>query len=482
MRRLVCLLLCLMLCMTAATAMALPALVPQAATWNPGEKPVRVTLTASLAAHMPFDDVRCAQLDALIGHLSMTLVTQSLQGESRGSVAIAVDGCDTLTMVQRETAADTQLQFSFLPDATYAVPIGSGSATGLLLGAEDAAASLYGLNGTETIWLEHAYAMLTGARDALSDVAREADIRTSISGMGTARLKVTCTVPKDDAPRMKDALLSACPEGPLHGLVSGMTFSGTQKLFFWLDAEGNILRIEFAGNVGPDAESLRKVSLVWRMKRTDTVRKDDLVLKTPSVKGNSRNNVVYKAETTVSEDAQVTASSEWKYEVVQSGRKSVLTGETDLISRQQDGATALSGSVTLSRKLPEDDNAVAWTFTPELLLDEDGGVPVVKGSLRVQQTMGKGTLEDITIGIDAGPGEDVPWELRPDAVTVQGADDAALSAHRQRIEVAMSTALIRPLVLLPAEDTLFLSADLPEDVWQAIVQAARQATAEEDVP
>ena len=38
------------------------------------------------------------------------------------------------------------------------------------------------------------------------------------------------------------------------------------------------------------------------------------------------------------------------------------------------------------------------------------------------------------------------------------------------------------LVLLPEEDTLYLSADLPPESWQAIMNAAREALREEENP
>lgn len=482
MRRLICLLFCLALMLPCGMARALPELVPQAAEWSLGDAPLRVTLSAQLSAHMPFDDHRCGQLNALLNHVSMTLETQQLQGEGRSSVAIAVDGKEALALTQRETAADTQVQFSFLPEATYMVPAGESSALELLLGAAGDDASLYGLTGGEEAWLDHAYDMFTGACAALADVGKEVDIRTSISGMGVARVKAAYTVGKADAQRMKDALLGACPDGPLRSLLEDMTFSGAQKLYFWLTAEGQVLRIEYAGQIGPDADSLRKVSLVWRLNHAEDGVKDDLVLKTPSVRGNSRNNVVCKRELSLGKDGALVHESEWKYEVVASGSKTVLSGGTALNSRQQDGATLLAGSVSVSRKTPEDDKAIVWTFTPELLIGSDGGVPAMSGTLHVQQTTGSNAMEDALIRIDAGRGEDVTWALRQKTVAVDPADASALEAQRGAIEAAMSTALIRPLVLLPHEDTLFLSDGLPEEVWDSIVEAARQATAKEDVP
>ena len=44
----------------------------------------------------------------------------------------------------------------------------------------------------------------------------------------------------------------------------------------------------------------------------------------------------------------------------------------------------------------------------------------------------------------------------------------------------LSEAVVPHLVLLPQEDMLYLSADLPQDVWQQIVEAAQSALPEEE--
>ena len=43
----------------------------------------------------------------------------------------------------------------------------------------------------------------------------------------------------------------------------------------------------------------------------------------------------------------------------------------------------------------------------------------------------------------------------------------------------MGTDLIRPLVLLPKDDTLYLSADMDEATWQKVVDTAQAALKED---
>ena len=69
----------------------------------------------------------------------------------------------------------------------------------------------------------------------------------------------------------------------------------------------------------------------------------------------------------------------------------------------------------------------------------------------------------------------MPNTVDMDALNVSGQSDMA----REEITAAVATTLVRPLVLLPYEDTLFLSDGLDAATWAKVVDAARQATEQE---
>ena len=64
------------------------------------------------------------------------------------------------------------------------------------------------------------------------------------------------------------------------------------------------------------------------------------------------------------------------------------------------------------------------------------------------------------------------WELQPNVIKV---DAGSIEGIRNRILQGATVELVRRLVLLPTEDTAFLSAGLEPDVWQQIVDAAQSA-------
>ena len=94
--------------------------------------------------------------------------------------------------------------------------------------------------------------------------------------------------------------------------------------------------------------------------------------------------------------------------------------------------------------------------------------------MTVQELFGKNIIEDADILFEMNTGTYLDETF--DGETV---DIAAMSEEQKAdFAAAMSSALIPHLVLLPEEDVQYLSADLPADVWQTIVDAARTSLEE----
>lgn len=463
----------LVLCLSIASgALAEISLVPQMAQWD-DSLPISVELSADVTVHMPFDDTRCAQLNALLKHLSLRLATSNVEEERLNRISVRVDNREALWMLQRETEAREQVKLSWQPDVTYAAEHGT---LNTLLGASGGDMTLYGLDGNEDAWLEDGAVMMGSIGTALEDYSKEASIKTNIKNMGTARRKITYTLPKADAALMGQALADHCPEGELKDFLTKLMFSGQQKLILWLNAEDKVIRAEYAGRCGMDEESLRKVSLVWRMRRDDTLIRDDVTLKTPAVEGTDYNTLTCIRDIAMDADGTVTYENEFSYAVRANKEKTTLSGDIDLTSKPESDSSRLTGSITVKQQLPGEDSATGMSIKPDVLIGNDGGTPLISGKIAVQQLRGSKTvLEDAVITVEAAAGAYMDWE--EDVMAVDAS--AMTEAQRTAVLEGLSSALVPHLVLLPQEDTLYLSADLPEDVWQRIVEAAHSALPEE---
>lgn len=455
MQKLLCLALALWLCWTGCAA-AEPRLVPQLDQWNE-LAPVDVVLSADVRTHMPFDDTRCAQLNGLLKHLSLHLQT----GGDVNRTALLVDGREALWLVECETESGPQTQVSW-SDAIYACDMNT------LLGS----ASVTLTENQRLTWLEDGVTLADGVAAALAPYAKEADVKTNIKNMGVARTKITCTVPKDEADVFASAVKANCPDS-LKEMLASLAFSGQQKLILWRDEAGSILRVEYSGQCGRNADSLRKVSLTWRMRRDEDCTRDDITLKTPAVKGNDYNTLTCTRHVEKDESGVVSYELDYDYAVRDESGKSTWAGAVSLTGTPAGDDTQLTGSAALSSKPAGADAEETLVLAPNLLLSQQNGAPCASGLITVQEKRGKNLVEDADVFIEMGEGAYLLWTETDAAIT-------PTQQQRETMTEAMGASLLPHLVLLPEEDTPYLSADLPEEAWQRIVEAAQTALAEEE--
>ena len=475
-KRVFAVLLAAMLLMTSALAEA--RLVPQADDWHLEASPVQVTLSVQVSSMAEYDEMRVAQLNALMKHLSITLQYQETPQEQWGRVGIAVDGSEKLVLTMNERDGLAQAQLSCIDDTTYISASGEDVTVWLLGETADETTSYEpGLDNLISPWLQDGYHMLDMLPQVLADFTKEKTVKTSVSQMGTARIQQTITIPEESAGMLPETLASLCTDETVSAAMASAVFSGKQVITIWRNADGEMIKATWSGRVGTDEEHLRKVSLTWTMRRDDDNTRDVITLKTPSVKGNDYNTISFKRTAKADELGVVTLTATYSHK--SRIDKAVVTreGEAKLTSTPTSEGTLVQGTVTKS-VAPQKEDELTLMLTPDLVFAADEAH--VHGTLGVERRAEKRVLSGIVFTLDMKQGSYFEWLLMPntvdmDALNVSGQSDMA----REEITAAVATTLVRPLVLLPYEDTLFLSDGLDAATWAKVVDAARQATEQE---
>ena len=456
---------CLCLC---SSAMADARLVPDLEGVYLESEPLEMDISVDVQAHMPFDDTRTAQLNAMLGHVSLQVQYQSLGGEIWSRLAVLADGDEVMAVHQRQTGNVEQARFSFLPETTYEWTDGSGISLQTLLGGDESV-QLWGLDGSENTWLDDALPLFDALPGLMPDNLKTTSISTTINGMGKAVEKQVVTISSADVEGLGALLAGLVPEGKLRTLLESLQFSGRQTVTLWRNSDGKIIRADYAGNAGVSQEDLREVSLIWRLRRDDEQVLDDLTLRTPRVKGSGRNNVVLTR--TLKETAnQATLEASLRYEVLARGVKTVLTGTADLTRDSEEDGQRVTGEVTIQRQ-QGGESAEKLILSPDLTFTPEGDTLAV-GTVQIAQSVGSSLKEQADVRMELRRSDWLIWELRPNVITVVMDNMAGIS---RRIVQGATVELVRRLVLLPTEDTAFLSAGLEPDVWQQIVDAAQSA-------
>lgn len=480
MRRVIVFLLTVMIvvCLS-ASALGELAFVPQMNDWNPDVAPLEVNLWASVVTHMPFDEERTAQLNALLNHLSLRLNWQRLEGEEWSRLTILVDGTEALSAAQREAQGEMLLQFSVLPDNTYSLTsdnfADNSRAMLSFLGDQEADLSIYGLDGDEDTWLEDGLALLESIGQDLEAYKKEDKVKQSIKNMGTARVKQTYTIPKADAAVLGEAIANNSRDGELRELLTSLIFSGKQTLTLYRAEGGEILRADYSGNCGIDEDHMRKVTLTWKMRRDSDAVRDNLTLKSPAVSGSDRNSITLERAMLANNRGNIRLDEKFTYEWVADKKKTTLSGTVDLENALSEETSHITGTVTVKRVLPGEEKSTSIRLTPDLTVAGADGLPSAQGSITVEQLNGKNVLEKADLSVTLGVGSYFSWETRPQTVSINLLTEEQAAITAGELASAAATALIRPMVLLPKEDTLYLSADLSDEAWQKIVDAAQSA-------
>ena len=472
MRRILLGLTALLCCLTlTASALAEVAFVPGLTDWMLGEIPLELTVSAEVMAYAPFDEDRLPQLTDLMKHLSLRLTHQPMLDETQSTVDLLVDGEMALGIALQKSGQRTLAQFSALPDVTYA----GADPLAALLGTSSEPMTLLGFDGSEAAWTREGYELVFALETVLAPyLTSESKVKTDLKDIGTARLKQDYTVSKTDAPGLTALIAGACPEGRLKALASQLVFSGKQTLRVYWDENHLPLRLEWNGNCGLDADHLRTVSLIWRMRRDDKAYRDEITLKTPPLRGTDRNTLSWNFAIVPNKSGQMVLTYDLSYTRNIDKQKTVWSGSGKLTATPMDGGTAVKGEAKLSRQLPDEDSPVTYSFEPNLMVSGDGNMPSVFGELTVSSLNSKNkVLSQARLLVELLRTEYSAWRMRESTVELDAMDAVSLDALRQQAQGAISSTLIRKLLLLPREDLDYLLKDLPEESVQAIINAAQ---------
>lgn len=458
--------LCLALMMLCAPALAEAPFLMHSDGWSLDETPLEALLSAEVTSHMPYDEDRLAMLQAVTNNLSLRLTT----GMDEGSVTILVGQSEALTLAYLDDA----VQISTIPEMAFT---SAGNPMSMLLGAAETELSLYGLRGDAESLLDDGWVLLEALGPALEDYADRRSVKTNITDMGAARSCTDYTVPKADAEKLKETLLTLCPEGWLREIISGLTFSGKQTLRVYRTEDETPLRMEYNGACGPEG-NLRTVKLVWRMRRDDKAHRDEVTLTSPAKSGSNKNTLEFERVIMTDKNGAITMEGSFSYTVTADKQTTTRKGEFDLTNAYTDDADVLSGTVTLQQKLPGEDSFAGLTFAPDVTIAGSAEDPVITGTLGVTALNGKNVLEQAKIHLNVGRNTESRWQNREETIDLDTLTPDEMAALQQDLASGAATQIVRMLIILMQEDADWFFRDLPEEAVRRIMDAADRVVIE----
>lgn len=436
--------------------------------WNPlpmlDGQPVEATIRAEIVSHMPGGDQRTADLNGLMKHVTLRLCVQPAPEESWQSAEIYVDDVRVAALTERTEGGVSLLEVT--PGGVYSLR--GGSAMQRFFGLPDMPDDLLGLRGGELTVPDDAAELLDAAMNHFDGRFKDAKKKVNLKEFGVGRVNRTLTIKKSEAAELAAELAALCPEGWLRDFIGSLTFTGKQTVVVLVDEAGTPLRVTYTGACGLDSDHQRNVKLTWTLSRGEVVR-DELTLKSPAVKGKDKDTLTVSRTMTETEDGSVALTASVDYSATHDRQKSAFKADFDLTRTEGVDTRRISGTLALSRTV--DGATEALTLTPDLvtgLADQ-----TLTGTLGLDYTRNGQNREAAVLTLRVAPMADASWEIAQLATPLDGLTDDAVAALRTTDLRRVASALTKRFVLLPEEDTLYLSRDLPEETWQAIKDAAR---------
>ena len=403
-----------------------------------------------------FDENRTEQLNKLISHIAIELNLD----HDYSAASIRVDQKEAFSFLQNTQDNNTERIYSFDSSVIHeeqAEPEKSD---------EDSFSTfLDRILIKSSQYMDQFYSLFASAPEAFPDRVRKEGTELRFSGFGKAVQRVTVSFPADYVQEnFPKALADLADSGECRELISGLSFSGVQKIGLLYTSEGKIVRISYDGKVGQSPDTLRKVALVWKCLREDEHRKDSVSLKTPAVTGADKDNIAIERDL----DSTDSNAGVFNWDIQIDHRAGKEDKKQTHFSAKLDKAESVIGG-KMEYSVKRDGQNPKIKIIPEIREESNGEY---KGTLEFADYSGKIEKNRFLIHVQLQEGESVSWpgsELKKAKETKPETDQKEDGADSD-LENTMAGILIQALFELPEEDLIYFSNEIPAPEWLELFQ------------
>ena len=442
-RKITVLILILMLILPSAATAAVP--LPVTLLTGETNEPLRIVLSEPEVKKLSqFDENRTEQLNRLIRHAGIDLNIDSDCSRTR----ILIDNEEAFSYLQND---DAERIYSFEPTVLYQEKTKAGETDD-----DDFTLFLEQILVRANRYMNEFYTLFSAAPETFAERTRKEGTELRLSGFGKAVQRVTIPFPADYVKEnFPKALIDLTDSEECRKIISGLTFSGAQKISLLYDAEGRIVRINYDGTVGESEETLRKVSLVWKVLREEEHQKDSISLKTPAVKGADKDNIALERDL----DSTDSALGQYTWDIQIDHRAGKEDKKQTHFSAQITNAdSVISGNMEYSIK--RDGKNPKTKVLLEIGEENEGEY---KGTIEIADYSGKIEKNRILVHALLQKGETLKW---PEAgFTKTGTAEGNENEPQIEPEDTIAGIIIQKLFELPEEDLTYFSNEIPASMW-----------------
>ncbi len=310
--------------------------------------------------------------------------------------------------------------------------------------------------------LDSMYPLFEKLPEAFPDLIKNAEDNTNYKTFGRSVRKCILSFKSDYvAAHFPLVLQNLADTDETRRFIGQISFSGLQKIILYYNQNNDILRINYDGVIGLKPDSMRKISLSWRCLHSEQQTTDYITLKSPSVKGYDRYNLLYSRNYVLSDPEQHILNWDFQLDLKSGEQKGKIRYNADFVFAEE----KLNGKAVFSDKLNGHDRSIE--FIPDIR-SKNG--QEYEGTLEFTSKSGKIINSCASSGIRISPCEHLkqPGRIPATATDLVSDSDEAIG---KEILSRINRMIIHRIISLPQTDLEFLKQDIPEDIWNSIINS-----------
>ena len=415
-----------------------------------GGEAVSFEITAAFKKLPQFDENRCEQLNRLLGHIRFC---GQIEPDESGLTVFA-DGDPLFSLAVSESGGKKRTVLSTDGTQRWILPETEGD-------RESDAARFLGVFG-EISRQREGYGDLQMIAEFIEKLPERfpaavasSKINEKYKDYGTAVKKVSVKITAEELTECIREHRKELPEGTILPDIGDIVFEGRQDFEMLLTEEGKALKIRYGGKAGRSAEDLRTVRLDWKTVRSDSVDRDEMTLKTPDSAGTRRNNLILTHTRRKSEDGKETF--QWKAETDEVSEGIRTRGVSECKAEEENGKLTGTFSTTSTVRQNSEGLEILFEISGEPASDCTGTLEIISKKDKIET----GRLE-------------ADFRLSHDVSAAVAEDETETAAANREITDEVMRELVSKIVgrlmLLDAEDLVFLTEGIPEEILRNFLQ------------
>ena len=417
------------------------------------DKPVQIDIRAEFDKIAQFDERRTEQLNLVMKHIAFRGILSRYETE-----LTAVLGDQDLFSITG-TEGGNVLKSAFLPepDCRYLIPDLTDNQS------ESPYIQVFeSISENRDIFcsLEDFVSFVGKLPECFPEQTGTAKILQKYKDYGTAVLKKTVRI---SAEELTDCIRAHPADFRTEHCIPDpemLVFSGRQDFELLTDEEGKPIKIRYGGSAGYGADDMRTVRLEWKTVRSDSVDRDELSIRTPNSDGTRRNNFILNHERRYTEEGRETFLWKAERDDLSDGVRIRRLLQADAAAEGKNISGSVSETVIIKDKTTENQIAFDMEGKPE---------DHCAGTLEIISKKDKIEKDGLKIKFSLSPESGLSAEdVLPEIREIKGNEFNA-------VREALFSGILGELMKLPAEDLVFLTEGIPEELMKEVLPNSESA-------